>query len=79
MTSPADTHRTHAPAGVEAGVREVACLDPFLYQSPRWCARCAGFETFVPVDRFPCGWRGYCLGCGEGKYVMDQRTCSEAA
>lgn len=50
--------------------------DPFLYQDQRWCANCGGARMFVPVDRFPHGWRGYCLGCEEVVYVMDSRTCA---
>jgi hypothetical protein len=50
---------------------------PFIHQDRYWCANCAGERTFVLVDRFPCGWRGYCLGCEETKYVMDSRENSE--
>ena len=57
----------------------IAVLDlPFIQQDRYWCANCGGEQTFVLVDRFPCGWRGYCLGCEETKYVMDTRMNSEA-
>jgi hypothetical protein len=76
-------------AGVEGGdggVLKPAALDllgfdlpnPFRYQQRRWCANCGGEQTFVPVDRFPFGWRGYCLGCEDVVFVMDARTTSEA-
>jgi len=80
------------PAGVEGGVcgeKKSAALDlhcddlplpdPFLYQERRWCANCGGDQTFVPVDRFPFGWRGYCLGCEDVVYVVDERTTAEVA
>ena len=79
------------PAGVEGGVCETpggsAALDlhcddlpdPFVYQERRWCANCGGDQTFVPVDRFPFGWRGYCLGCEDVVYVMDARTSEAVA
>lgn len=75
------------PAGVEGGVsgeKQSAALDlplpdPFLYQERRWCANCGGDQTFVPVDRFPFGWRGYCLGCEDVVYVMDERTSEACA
>ena len=62
-----------------AAVLDIPARDPFLYWAPRWCANCGGEQTFVPVDRFQFGWRGYCLGCEETKYVMDTRTNSEVA
>lgn len=56
----------------------IALLDlPFIHQDRYWCANCGGAQTFILVDRFPCGWRGYCLGCEETKYVMDTRENSE--
>lgn len=61
--------------GTTAGV---AALDPFPYQDMRWCANCGGPQMFIPVDRFIGGWRGYCLGCEQEKYVMDERTNAEA-
>jgi hypothetical protein len=48
-------------------------------QKMRECANCGGPSLFVPVDRFPFGWRGYCLGCEEVVYVMDERTSVEVA
>lgn len=70
--------------GVEGGpARGSAALDFSLdslrYQDMRWCVNCGGQILFVPVDRFPGGWRGYCLGCEEVGYVMDTRANSEAA
>lgn len=61
----------------ETGTQPLAVPDPFVYQRMRWCASCGGEQTFVPVDRFPHGWRGYCLGCEEVVYVVDERTTSE--
>jgi hypothetical protein len=58
---------------------EVAVLDSSIHQDMRWCANCGGSSLFVPVDRFPFGWRGYCLGCEEVVYVMDERTSVEVA
>ena len=42
-----------------------------------WCSNCGGMQTFVPVDRFIGGWRGWCRGCEEVKYVMVSRSESE--
>ena len=56
-----------------------AVLDSQLYQDMRWCKNCGGVAMFIPVDRFPFGWRGYCLGCEEVVYVLDERTSEEAA
>jgi hypothetical protein len=55
---------------------------PFIQlfrQGRYWCVNCGGESTFILVDRFACGWRGYCLGCEETKYVMDRRSSSEVA
>ena len=52
---------------------------PFIHQDRYWCVDCGGEQTFILVDRFACGWRGYCLGCEEAKFVMDTRTNSEVA
>lgn len=65
------------PASIEGG--SSAALDPFLYQDMRWCPKCGGEQVFIPVDRFEHGWRGYCLGCEEEKWVMDVRTSTDAA
>jgi hypothetical protein len=62
-----------------ASLGEIVALDPFVCQDMRECANCGGRKLFQPVDRFPFGWRGYCLGCEETKYVMDERTSEEAA
>lgn len=83
MSLPTDNRFTPTTVGTEDGDGlnrgGLAVLDLSRYQDPEWCANCGGEQTFVPVDRFPCGWRGYCLGCGDVKYVMDERTSSEAA
>ena len=42
-----------------------------------WCSKCGGMQTFVPVDKFIGGWRGWCRGCEEVKYVMVSRSESE--
>ena len=55
-----------------------AALDPFLYQDRWWCSNCGGERMFQPVDRFPHGWRGYCMGCEDVVYVVDERTNAEA-
>jgi hypothetical protein len=60
--------------GLTQGEEIAAVLDLSVYYDMRWCASCGGRRLFVPVDRFPFGWRGYCLGCEEVKYVMDERT-----
>ena len=65
--------------GASEGGFAVLEPDPWPRQDMRWCVNCGGPTLFVRVDRFPCGWRGYCLGCEEVKYVMDERTNSEAA
>lgn len=65
--------------GQERGTASgLAALDPFPYQDMRWCANCGGPQMFIPVDRFIGGWRGYCLGCEQEKFVMDERTNAEA-
>lgn len=64
---------------LDSGGRTVAVLDSQLYQDMRWCKNRAGPQLFIPVDRFPFGWRGYCLGCEEVVYVLDERTSEEAA
>lgn len=51
-----------------------APLDPFLYQKAEWCVRCAGEQTFVPVFETEGGRFGYCLGCGENRFVPFTRT-----
>jgi hypothetical protein len=61
-----------AGKGVSAAVLPEVPLQAF--QERRWCANCAGAQTFIPVERLPFGWRGYCLGCEEEKYVMEERT-----
>jgi len=76
-------------AGVEGGVcgasgggsaaLDLDLPDPFRYQERRWCANCGGEQTFVPVDRFPFGWRGYCMGCEDVVYAMDTRTAEACA
>jgi hypothetical protein len=77
MTSLAEHARESTGGGaVGQGVAEAALENPFRHQKRYRCANCGGEPTFQPVDRFPCGWRGYCLGCGEVKYVMDDRTSS---
>ena len=65
-----DEGALHIPAAVS---------DPFVAQDMRWCTECGGPKLFQPVDRFPFGWRGYCLGCEGVVYVMDERTSAEAA
>ena len=79
MTSLAGVSGERAGEGAAVGVDSSAALDYSVYQDMQHCIQCGGPQMFVPVDRFPCGWRGYCLGCGEVKYVMDERTSSEAA
>ena len=72
-----------SPPPSSVGVRngdlrwDFAVLDSWVHQDMRWCKNCAGEKLFVPVDRFPCGWRGYCLGCEEVVYVLDERTSEE--
>lgn len=94
-TSPAVPIANPQSAGVEDGDRsarmeptaELKCgiavldprFDPWLYQDRRWCANCGGEQTFIPVDRFAFGWRGYCHGCEEVVYVMETRANSEVA
>jgi hypothetical protein len=60
--------------GLTQGEEIAAVLDPFVQQDMRWCVNCGGMTFFQRVDRFPFGWRCYCLGCEEVKYVMDERT-----
>jgi hypothetical protein len=45
----------------------------------RHCSSCERVMLFQPVERFDFGWRGYCWGCGEEVYVMDQRSSSAEA
>lgn len=88
MPSPARHEGVEAltARGVEGGgcgespaVLDLPFVDlPFIDWRRYWCVNCGGWETFVVVDRFPCGWRGYCRGCEEVKYVLDERTNSEA-
>lgn len=85
MTLPADanTREELTPsAGLQAGASPprgtYARLEPFLYQSMRWCARCAGEEIFVPVFECHAGRVGLCLGCGEEKLIPFSRM-TEAA
>ena len=63
------------------GSREVAVLDSFVYQAPRWCDQCAREETFIEVYSIPSIGRrvGYCFGCGAEKAIPVTRTNSEAA
>ena len=89
MTSPAahNARAPESPAGIEGSGSSAlpAPLDlpfldvPFVDQERLWCANCGGPQTFIVVDRFIGGRRGYCLGCEETKYVMDTRTNSEVA
>jgi hypothetical protein len=65
-----------AVGGLSGGI---VTLDPFLYQDMRHCSSCERVMLFQPVERFDFGWRGYCWGCGEEVYVMDQRSSGEAA
>lgn len=78
--SPADSvspFTAGAGGGGEGGNAPAVLAVPFIHQDRYWCANCGGQRTFILVDRFPCGWRGYCLGCEETKYVMDTRENSE--
>lgn len=50
------------------------CLDYSRLADPHWCADCGGTRTFIPVEEFPGGWRGYCMGCEQEKYVLFTRT-----
>ena len=72
---------SYSVSSEDGGARgNIAVLEiPFIQQGRYWCANCGGDQTFILVDRFTCGWRGYCLGCEETKYVMDDRTNSEVA
>ena len=79
MSLPIESAPSSIGTGDGAERSDLAVLDLFRYQDPDWCANCGGEQTFVPVDKFPYGLRGYCLGCGEVKYVMNDRTNSEAA
>ena len=82
-TSPAESACPLGAAGAGDGGRggelssPAVPAVPFIHQDRYWCANCGGAQTFILVDRFPCGWRGYCLGCEETKYVMDTRENSE--
>ena len=62
---------------VEGGDLFLGVAPLFPPEEPRWCSNCGGMQTFVPVDRFIGGWRGWCRGCEEVKYVMVSRSESE--
>jgi len=57
----------------------VVALDPFLCQSPRWCANCGGEQTFFPVYEIEQGRVGFCFGCGDERIAPFTRMNSEAA
>lgn len=54
-------------------------VDPDVFEDMRWCAECGGMQRFIPLERWPGGWRGLCWGCEQEKYVLIQRSESEAA
>lgn len=58
----------------------VAALDSStsaIYLMNVACPDCGGVKIFYPVERFPHGWRGYCLGCEREKYVLFERTSEQ--
>lgn len=73
------------PAAQEGGEGAVQCGDsPALLEygvldDMRWCADCGGMQRFIPLERWPGGWRGLCWGCEREKYVLFTRAGSEAA
>lgn len=56
-----------------------ALLEYGLYDDMLWCADCGGLQRFIPLERWPGGWRGLCWGCEREKYVLIGRSESEAA
>jgi hypothetical protein len=57
--------------------REVAALDPFLYQEMRWCAQREELQPFVFMCESATRRAGVCLGCGEYGEERFSRTVSE--
>lgn len=66
-------------SGEDGGVGGFAVLDSDVYRDPRWCANCAGPQTFVEIYEFEGGRVGFCMGCGEERIALFTRTNSEAA
>ena len=62
-----------------SGPRDVAALDPFLYQEMRWCQQREEPQIFVEMFECEAGRVGVCLGCGEERVERWTRTNSEAA
>jgi hypothetical protein len=83
MSLPTDSPSHSGQVGMVDGERssgeEFAVLDPFVCQSPRWCANCGGEQTFFPVYEFELGRVGFCFGCGEERIAPFTRMNSEAA
>jgi hypothetical protein len=83
MTSLTVPHPPEAPGQTSVspergGLREVAPLDPFLYQRMRWCGNCGGEQVFVEVFECEAGRMGFCMGCGNERVIPFSRTNSEA-
>lgn len=75
------SHSGHVGTADGDGIlgRDVAVLDPWLYQDNRYCERCGGWEIVVFAWRFAGGRLGVCLGCGRPVPEPDTRMNSEAA
>lgn len=56
-----------------------AVLDSDVYRESRWCANCAGDVLFVEVFETDFGRGGFCMGCGEEKFVAFSRATGKAA
>ena len=57
----------------------VVSLDPLVNQDNHWCMNCAGQRIFIAVFEVETGRLGFCLGCGEEKFLPFTRTVGEAA
>ena len=54
-------------------------LEPMLYQRSTWCPNCGGLQTFVEVFEIESGRVGFCMGCGDEKFVAFTHATAEAA
>lgn len=50
-----------------------------VYQDNVPCLNCGGEPIFIPVYEVEAGRWGYCVGCGETRFIYFTRTTSEAA
>lgn len=76
--NPSSAPRLVSVEGGDYG-ESLAALDSLRLRDNQPCDKCGGERIFTPLELFPFGKRGYCMGCGETKYVMDERTNSEVA